>query len=132
MAGTFVLATEVIREKMDRGERGWLSRPSTTGATQLVVIEASFAPGGCHSFHKHPDQEEVLYVISGTVEQWIGEEKRAMSAGDSCFIPKDTVHAAFNDAAREARVLAILGPCIGEGGLGIVEVAHEEPWASLR
>ena len=132
MSGTVVPAADVVRETIDRTERGWLSRPSATGATQIVVIEVSFAAGGGHSFHKHPDQEEVLYVISGIVELWIGEERRVMSAGDSCFIAPNTVHAAFNDDAGEAKLLAILGPCIGGDGLVAVDVSNEEPWRSLR
>lgn len=132
MAGTVVIAADVVREKDNLTERGWLSRPRTNGALQLVVIEVSFAPGGGHGFHKHPDQEEVLYVVSGTVELWIGEEKSVMSAGDSCFIAEDTVHATFNDGASDAKLVVILGPCIGADGAVIVDVAHLEPWASLR
>jgi quercetin dioxygenase-like cupin family protein len=74
----------------------------------------------------------VLLVVSGRIEQWIGEEKHFISTGDSCFVPKDTVHASFNDSDDDAKLLAILGPCVGEGGYALVDVAAEEPWASLR
>ncbi len=128
----FLMATDVARDEFGWGQLGWLSRPETTGAIQLVVIDALFAPGGCHDFHKHLDQEEVLLVVSGRIEQWIGEEKQILSTGDSCFIPPDTVHASFNDSDDEAKLLAILSPCVGEAGYALVDVAAEEPWASLR
>ncbi|GBE23542.1 MAG TPA: cupin domain-containing protein [Actinobacteria bacterium] len=132
MAGTFVPNASVDFETLDWGQLGWLSRPATTGAKQLVVIDVRLDPGGCHNFHKHPDQEEVLFVVEGAVEQWIGDERHIMQAGDSCFVPKDTVHASFNDSDAGAKLLAILGPCVGEAGYELVDVSGEEPWASLR
>lgn len=132
MAENFVFADAVEREQLDWGELGWLSRPATTGAQQLVVIDVRLTPGGCHNFHKHPDQEEVLFVVSGSVEQWVNDTKHILTAGDTCFIPKDTVHASFNDFADDAQLLAILGPCVGEGGYELVDVSDTEPWASMR
>jgi quercetin dioxygenase-like cupin family protein len=129
---TFLPSDSVVRDQLDWGQLGWVSRPETTGAEQLVVLDVVLTPGGCHDFHKHPDQEEVLFLVSGTIEQWVGEEKQMLSAGDAAFIPKDTVHASFNDGAEGARLLAILGPCVGEAGYALVDVSSEEPWASKR
>ena len=117
---------------MDWGVMGWASRPATTAARDLVVIEVTLETGQGHAFHKHPDQEEVIYVIDGTVEQWIEQEKQQLSAGDSAFIGADVVHASYNDSGSPAKLLAILGPCIGEEGYALVEVIEEEPWRSLR
>ena len=39
-----------------------------------------------HNFHYHSNQEEVLYVVSGTVEQWLERERRTLGPGDSIFI----------------------------------------------
>ena len=82
MSGKFIPAAEAEREQLDWGALAWLSRPQTTGAKDLVVIEVSLSPGGGHNFHKHPEQEEVIYVIDGTVEQWLRDEKRMLSSGD--------------------------------------------------
>ena len=132
MTGMFVHGEDVPREQLDGRKVGWLSRPEATGAEQLIVIDVTMNPGGSHGFHRHPDQEEFLHVMSGTIEQWIGQEHRIISSGDSCFIPKNMVHASFNDSDEDAKLLAILGPCVGESGIGIVEVGDEEPWVSLR
>ena len=88
--------------------------------------------GHAGGFHKHPEQEEVIYVISGSIEQWIEQEKRQLCSGDSVFIGADVVHASFNDSGGPAKLLAILGPCIGEEGYALVDVFEEEPWRSLR
>ena len=132
MSGKFIPAAEADREQLDWGALAWLSRPATTGANDLVVIEVNLSPGGGHNFHKHPEQEEVIYVIEGTVEQWLRDEKRMLSSGDSVFIGADVVHASFNTSSDSARLLAILGPCVGDEGYQLVEVADEAPWNSLR
>jgi quercetin dioxygenase-like cupin family protein len=132
MTGKFVIAEETGQEVLDWGRLRWLSNPPTTGATQLTVIDVTLAPGKGHDFHKHPDQEEVLYIVAGRVEQWVHRDKRILGAGDSAYVPADMVHASFNVGDRDARIVAILGPCVGAGGYELVDVAGEPPWNALR
>ena len=132
MPGKFTIRSEVEPERLDWGQLRWLSNPPTTGAGQLTVIDVALVPGKGHNFHKHPDQEELLLIIAGEVEQWIGEEKRILRAGDSAFVPADVVHASFNAGSGEARIAAILGPCVGEVGYVSVEMGDEAPWNTLR
>lgn len=131
MNGKFVLSKDVDREQLDWGVLGWLSRPAV-GAQQLTVIEVELKPGAGHNFHKHPDQEEVIYVVDGEVEQWLDRQKQVLRPGDSIFIGADVVHASFNVGSQPARLLAILGPCVGEGGYELVDVADQAPWKTLR
>jgi quercetin dioxygenase-like cupin family protein len=132
MPGKFVIAREAKADELDWGRMGWLSNPPLTGARQLTVINVTLAPGKGHDFHKHPDQEEVIYVVAGSVEQWVDRDKRVLGAGDSAFIPADMVHASFNVGTSDARIVAILGPCVGATGYELVDVAGEAPWKSLR
>ena len=131
MRGKFIPAAAAEREKLEWGGLAWLSRPQTTGAKDLVVIEVSLAPGGGHAFHKHPNQEEVIYVISGSVEQWLEKERRTLGPGDSIFIPADTVHASFNKSKDDAKLIAILGPCVGPEGYELVDVSGDAAWRAL-
>jgi quercetin dioxygenase-like cupin family protein len=132
MSSRFVSATDVDRESLPWGQLGWFSRPANTGASQLVVIEVDLMPGHGHNFHTHPDQEEMLYVVSGEVQQWIEQAPRVLRAGDAVFIQKGVVHASFNISERAARFLAILGPSVTAAGYVSVEVGDQEPWTSLR
>jgi quercetin dioxygenase-like cupin family protein len=132
MNGIFVPGSAAARETLDWGSLGWVSRPQSTEAAKLTVIEVTLNPGGGHNFHKHPDQEEVIYVLEGEVEQWLEQESQTLRPGDAVFIKADIVHASFNNSATPAKLLAILGPCVGEGGYVSVEVGDQEPWASLR
>lgn len=131
MSGQFVTTAAAQREQLSWGSLGWMCRPAI-GAKDLTVIEVTLNPGGGHNFHKHPDQEEVIYVIDGAVEQWLREEKRSLNPGDAVFIPAGVVHASFNTGSTPAKLIAILGPCVGAGGYVSVEVADQEPWKSLR
>ena len=40
-------------------------------------------PGRAHQFHAHPEMEEIIYVESGTAEQWVDRTHRELKAGDS-------------------------------------------------
>jgi quercetin dioxygenase-like cupin family protein len=52
-----------------------LSHPPSTDAMRLAIIHGNIFPRQGHAFHYHPNQEEVLYVISGTLEQWLERER---------------------------------------------------------
>jgi len=132
MNGKFVFSTEVEREQLDWGELGWITRPSSVGAKQLTTIEVTLEPGKGHDFHKHPDQEETIYVLSGEIEQWLEQVKHILRPGDTIYIAADIVHASFNSGDQPAKLLVSLGPCVGEGGYEVVEMADEAPWNTLR
>jgi quercetin dioxygenase-like cupin family protein len=132
MIGKFISSTEVKREELAWGSLAWFSSPAASNARNLVVLEVTLRPGEGHNFHKHPNQEEVIYVIEGEVEQWVDQERRMLRPGDSVFMGADVVHASFNLSDRNARLLAILGPCVGSEGYELVDVANREPWVSLR
>lgn len=132
MNGTFIPSKEVEREQLDWGEMGWISHPSNTQAKLLTVMEVTLGPGGGHNFHKHPDQEEVISVVSGEIEQWLEAEKMTLKPGDSIFIHPNIVHASFNISSQPAKLMVVLGPCVGETGYEVVDVSGEAPWNSLH
>jgi len=132
MMRTFTDSSEARCEQVPWGTLAWFSDPGSTGTENLVVVEVRFDPDSGHNFHKHPNQEEVIYVVEGEITQWVGTEKRTLGAGDSAFISKNEVHASFNESDRAAKILAILGPSIGQDGYELVDVAEEEPWISIR
>ena len=132
MNGKFMMSAETSPETLDWGQLRWMSHPPSTGAKDLTVIEVTIKPGQGHDFHKHPDQEEVIYCLKGQVEQWLDQEKRLIGPGDSVFIGADIVHASFNAGDTDAQMLAILGPCVGDEGYELVDVADQAPWKDLR
>jgi mannose-6-phosphate isomerase-like protein (cupin superfamily) len=57
---------------------------------------------------------------------------RILGSGDSAFIPADVVHASFSTGDQPAKIIAILGPCVGSNGYELVDVATDAPWKTLR
>jgi quercetin dioxygenase-like cupin family protein len=132
MKGTFIVGDDVVRERLDWGELAWVSRPASTGAEQLVVIDVALEPGFGHDFHKHPQQEEVIWVREGRIEQWLDRDSRLLGPSDAVFIRPDVVHASFNTGTETARLTVVLAPSVGEEGYELVDMAADQPWASLR
>ena len=132
MQRPFTIASETEPEILDWGRLRWLCNPPSTGAKDLTVIDVTLSPGKGHNFHKHPDQEEVILCVAGSVEQWVDRDKRILGPGDSAFIPAGVVHASFNVGQADAKVVAILGPCKGDIGYEVVEMGGEAPWNTLR
>ncbi len=132
MNGKFLLNRQLARDGFDWGEIAWVCRPAAADAKQLAVLDVTITPQKGHDFHKHPDQEEVIYVISGSIEQWIEDQKQVLSPGDAVFIPANMVHASFALGDQDAHLLAIMGPSVGEGGYVMEDVSQEAQWSKLR
>lgn len=132
MAGKFTFAKDVEHEQIDWGIRSWLSLPLSTGTDQLVLVEVDLMPGFGHNFHIHPNQEEIIYVISGELDQWLEQKHEILKFGDTVFIPKNTVHASFNISNKPVKFLAMLGPAVGPEGYELVDVSDQAPWKTLR
>jgi quercetin dioxygenase-like cupin family protein len=128
---TFKRASEIARERHDWGVFAAVSSPAD-GAERIMTVEATFLPGKAHDFHRHPNQEEVIYVLEGELEQWVEGERRVLGPGDAVVIPPAVVHASFNLGDEPAKIIAVLSPCVGEAGYEVEELAGEEPWRSLR
>lgn len=131
MPEIFVTNTEVQREPSPWGPHEWLSRPGLTAAEQLLMVRVLMPPGRAHQFHRHPAMEEIIYVVSGTAEQWVDREKRLLGPGDIAHIAADVVHGTYNAGDDTLVFLAILAPARFDGP-ALVDVHLEEPWRSLR
>ena len=127
----FVSDREMVVESAPWGPHEWLCRPGLTDARDLLLVRVRMPPGRAHQFHRHPEMEELLYILSGTAEQWVAREKRVLGAGEVAHIPRDVVHGTYNAGSDTLVFLAILSPAKGSGPM-IVEMHEEEPWRSLR
>ena len=127
----FVTAENAEVEQLPWGPHEWLCRPGLTRAEKLALVRVTMPPGQAHAFHRHPEFEEIIYVVSGRAEQWIGRDKRVLGAGDTAHILPDEVHATCNDFDEPLVFLAILSPAEAKGE-PVVDVKDEEPWRRLR
>jgi quercetin dioxygenase-like cupin family protein len=127
----FISAPEVEIEELPWGHHEWLCRPGLTEAKLLQLVRVTMPPGKAHAFHRHPCMEELIYYLSGRIEQWVGKEKRIMLPGQLAHVPKDEVHGSYNVFDEPAVFLAVMSPAIIDGP-ALVDVSMDEPWRSLR
>lgn len=109
----------------------WQCKPGMVKDTNLMFVRAQLPPGEAHRFHYHPHMEEILYILSGTAEQWIEKEKRIMKPGDSLYVPAKMIHATYNAGSDTLDFLAVLSPAKTPPPVTI-EVGDEEPWKTLK
>lgn len=128
----FVSFDEAEVEEVPPGKiHYWQCKPGMVADTNLMFVRAQLQPGQAHRFHHHPHMEEILYILSGTAEQWVEREKRVMKPGDSLYLPVGIVHGTYNIGESVLDFLAVLSPAKNQGPV-TVDVSSEEPWKSLR
>lgn len=100
----------------DEWRKGVLTRmrvSSLTGSMQLCIFDQYCDPGLGAPTHLHA-VEEVLSVIAGTAEIWIGNERSTVKAGQSVVIPAGRKHGFKNTGTDTLHVQATLAASIFE------------------
>lgn len=85
------------------------SAGATLGAFELTVPPGSNVPPP----HSHSNNEELVYVLQGTLRYSVGQETRDLTPGQSMNTPKGAVHAFANPFPEVAKALIIQSPDIG-------------------
>jgi len=80
----------------------WLVTKETVGAADTVFGVTYFPPGSKHELHRHPNVEEVEFLVSGSGIAYVEEDAIEMSAGDAVFVPRNAYHGFENDSGAEA------------------------------
>lgn len=120
----FTTAEEAEVDVVGGRTHTWHCKPGFTDTEDLMLLHVRIAPGEGHSFHYHPNKEEMIYFLSGTAEQWVGKESRVMEAGSSVYIPKGMIHATYNRGSEPLNFIAVITPVSAEGPV-TVEVGEE-------
>ena len=85
------------------------SQSASLGMFELTVPPASNVPPP----HSHTDNEEIVYVLEGTLRYTVGSDTRDLTPGQTMQTPKGTVHGFSNPFDGVARALITLSPDIG-------------------
>jgi len=127
----FVTAADAVRYQSPWTLEEWMCRADVVKNEQLLLVRANMDPFRSHQFHNHPTREELIFIISGQAEQWVGHEYRILKTGEMAFIPMGEVHGTYNPFPEKLVFLAILSPS-NAAEPGIVDKSGEEPWVSIR
>ena len=107
-----ILKEEDIQfEKVAWGLTKELVNPQTVGAKKVKVKITEWLPGHVHRKHVHPDQEEVIFVLSGKGMAQTQEEKREIGPGSIVFVGAGEQHTTWNLSDTESlRAIVIKAP----------------------
>lgn len=60
--------------------------------------------------NRHPQSDQVLLLLEGTLRAEIGESHQALRQGDVVIVPANTPHRFVNDGAKVAVSFNVYGP----------------------
>ena len=85
------------------------ARDEQTGGA-LTAFESTPGPGQGPPLHRHPDQDEAIYVLAGRLRVRLEETIHEAPAGSFVFIPRGATHTWQNAGDDPARLLVIFAP----------------------
>ena len=89
-----------------------LATAAGTGG-RYTVIEQATPQGWGPPRHIHSREDEIFYILEGSYELHVGDERRTDSAGASAILPRNIPHGFRNVASAPSRLVFVITP----GGL---------------
>lgn len=85
---------------------------TTSPNGRLQVILSTIEPGGGtgEEPYTHDSDEEVVLVLEGRLDVWVGAEHHVLEEGDALTLPSRTPHRNTNRGDRPCRVLFCITP----------------------
>jgi quercetin dioxygenase-like cupin family protein len=97
--------------KVAWGRTATVFSPENVAAQFLRIKITEYAAGTEHKRHRHPDQEEVIYVLEGRGISKTDAGEQPMAPGTFVFVPADTDHETVNlDPEKPLRAIIIKSP----------------------
>ena len=87
---------------------------SAATSGQFALMEAEGGPGGEPPLHVHRNEDELFYVIEGTLQVVRGFEEITLKPGQSALLPRNVPHT-FKITSMHARFLVYITPAGFEG-----------------
>ena len=79
----------------------WLVTDETVGAKDGVFGVTIFPPGSRHELHRHPNAEEVEYLVSGHGIALLDDDEIELGPGEAVFVPRNAYHGFANTSDSE-------------------------------
>ena len=79
-------------------------------AEQFSLLRITNPPGVSTPPHRHRDEDETLYVLSGRLQVETGGASRDVTAGEAIHLPRGEAHRVSNPGPGEAQALVFCTP----------------------
>ena len=101
-------AVDFMADYPEYGEMRWYSQALGTEQVSFSWRRMSPGTGGRGSYgHRHPGQEEVYFVISGTVTFKVGDDVFEAGPKSAVRMTSDAFYSVHNDTGEEAELLIV-------------------------
>ena len=77
-----------------------------------AALEIHTPPGKGPELHTHPGQNELFYLLRGSIGMQCGAEKTVLKVGDVYLVPADTPHAYVVLGTEPAHMLNVFDPAM--------------------
>lgn len=84
------------------GNLTWLVSKELGNSETMTVGRSTIRPGQMNPRHYHPNCDEVLHVLEGTIIHTMDGDEAELTEGDTISIPKNVVHNARNVGTVDA------------------------------
>lgn len=103
---------------------------STLGAEQVAFTHRRMPQhtGGKGSYgHRHKEQEEIYFVVSGTLQFKLDDEVVDVGAGTAVRVPPETWRSVWNDEPEDAELIIVSKVVAGGSGEDAEHIADFWP-----
>ena len=66
------------------------------GGDQVLMCRATYQPGSTVRRHSHPDTEQLMLIVEGSVEMTIGDETKTLDVGDVAVVNRGVEHELYS------------------------------------
>ncbi|MDZ4797051.1 MAG: cupin domain-containing protein [Bryobacteraceae bacterium] len=102
--------TEGRRYPARRRTQNLVGGASPIQATAFAMGNVTLEPNGGQVPWHNQEQEEVYFIVEGTCEMCLGEERTVVTTGQAAFIPPGVFHQLTNIGDTPARMIYVYGP----------------------
>lgn len=107
MSAVHISGEERLKQPGSRREWGaqvWLATRALTGSS-LSLTRMIITPGHSGEAHRHPNADEVIYLVKGRVDVRAGAEIFQLDATDALAIPGGLPHQIQNPGMEDAELI---------------------------
>ena len=104
----YVLSAEkaaTLKKDEPWGSLQWTANSDIGNTENITLGRVIIKKGEANPRHKHSNCEEVLYLLSGSLDHTVGDDHVTLKAGDTLTLPPDIYHNATNIGEEDADMI---------------------------
>jgi quercetin dioxygenase-like cupin family protein len=105
--------------------------PKNGGSSDLVMLTEELRPGAVIPWHRHLDQDEIVYTENGRIFARVGDRSASLGPHATIFIPRKMWVTIRNNGPATVRLVAIFNRTGFEQFLRCISVPSGQPVRAL-